>query len=136
MTVVDSAFMIQLAVIRHRIVQIDTSSNGAQSSERVQSTRNKNKTLNRVFSYDVTAAVLVFQNKETAAMLLYQAIPPGIKPCFYSKFVFCFSKPICPLVIYRERGWGFYGSAGLTFYPQNRKRGRPCLDHLDQLQQK
>ena len=26
------------------------------------------------FSYDVTAAILVFQNKETAAILVYQAI--------------------------------------------------------------
>ena len=36
----------------------------------------------RVFSYDVTVAILVFLNKETAAILLYQAIPPGIKIYF------------------------------------------------------
>ena len=44
------------------------------------------------FSYDVTAAILVFQNKETAAILMYQAIPPGIKLYFYATIVFCFSK--------------------------------------------
>ena len=35
----------------------------------------------RAFSYDsdVTAAILVFQNKETVAILVYQAVPPGIK---------------------------------------------------------
>ena len=33
---------------------------------------------NRAFSYDVTAAILVFQNKETAAILVNQAIPGGI----------------------------------------------------------
>ena len=48
----------------------------------------------RAFSYDVTAAILVFQNKETAAILLYQSIPPGIKLYFYAKIVFCFySRP-------------------------------------------
>ena len=46
----------------------------------------------------VAAAILVFQNKETAAILVYQAIPPGIKFYFYAKKVFCFSKPIWPLV--------------------------------------
>ena len=40
------------------------------------------------FSYDVKAAITVFQNKETAAMLMYQAISPGIKLYFYTKIVF------------------------------------------------
>ena len=56
----------------------------------------------RAFSYDVTAAILVFQNKETAAILLYQAIPPGIilygKLYISAKIAFCFSKPIWPLI--------------------------------------
>ena len=53
---------------------------------------------NRAFSYDVTAAILVFQNKETAAILVYQVIPLGIKLYFYAKIVICFSKPIWLLV--------------------------------------
>ena len=52
----------------------------------------------RAYSYDVTAAILVFQNKQTTAMLVYQAIPPGIKLDYNAKIVFCFSKPIWPLV--------------------------------------
>ena len=32
---------------------------------------------NRAFSHDVTAAMLVFQNKEMAAMMVYQTSPPG-----------------------------------------------------------
>ena len=32
---------------------------------------------NGAYSHDVTAAILVFQNKETAAILVYQPIPPG-----------------------------------------------------------
>ena len=40
----------------------------------------------------ITAAILVFQNKEMAAILGYQAIPLGIK------IVFCLGKPIWLLV--------------------------------------
>ena len=32
----------------------------------------------RAFSHDVTAAMLMFQNKEMAAMMVYQTNPPGI----------------------------------------------------------
>ena len=32
----------------------------------------------RAFSHDVTAAMLVFQNKGMAAMMVYQTNPPGI----------------------------------------------------------
>ena len=42
----------------------------------------------RAFSYDVTAAILVFQNKETAAILVYQAIPSEIRLYFYEKSSF------------------------------------------------
>ena len=35
------------------------------------------KIANRAFSYDVTAVILVFQNKEMAAILVYEATPPG-----------------------------------------------------------
>ena len=44
--------------------------------------------LNRAFSCDVTAAILVVQNKETAAMLVQQAIPPGINSIFMQKSSF------------------------------------------------
>ena len=33
---------------------------------------------NRAFSHDVTAAILVFHNNETAAMLVYQENPLGV----------------------------------------------------------
>ena len=36
----------------------------------------------RAFSHDVTAAMLVFQNQEMAAMVVYQANPPGIEIFF------------------------------------------------------
>ena len=34
--------------------------------------------LHRVFSGDVTSAILVFQNNETAAVLVYQENPVGV----------------------------------------------------------
>ena len=49
--------------------------------------------LNRMFSYDVTATViLVFENNETAAMLVYQDIPVGIELFSYVKTFFCSNK--------------------------------------------
>ena len=50
--------------------------------------------MNRVFSHDVTAAMLVSQNKEMAAMLVSQTKPLGIELYFYVNTFFCFSKPI------------------------------------------
>ena len=47
-----------------------------------------------VFSHDVTAAMLVSQNKEMAAMLVSQTKPLGIELYFYANTFFCFSKPI------------------------------------------
>ena len=44
----------------------------------------------RAFTYDVMAAIVVFQNKETVAILEYEAIFPGVKLYFYAKTVFCF----------------------------------------------
>ena len=38
------------------------------------------------------AAMLVFQNKETAAMLVFQINPLGIGLCFYANSFFCFIK--------------------------------------------
>ena len=48
--------------------------------------------LNRVFSHDVTAIILVFENNETAAMLVYQDIPVGIELFSYVKTFFCSNK--------------------------------------------
>ena len=46
----------------------------------------------RAFLHDVTAAMLVFQNKEMAAMLVLQTNPLGIELYFYVNSFFCFIK--------------------------------------------
>ena len=46
----------------------------------------------RVFSHDVTAAILVSQNNETAAMLVSQTNHLGIELFSYANAFFCFSK--------------------------------------------
>ena len=43
----------------------------------------------RVFSHDVTAAILVSQNNETAAMLVSQTNPVGVGLFSYAKTFFC-----------------------------------------------
>ena len=48
----------------------------------------------RVFSHDVTAAILVFQNNKTPAMLVFQTIPVGVEFFSYANAFFC-SKKIC-----------------------------------------
>ena len=52
----------------------------------------------RVFSHDVTAAMLVSKNKEMAAMLVSQTEPLEIELYFYVNTFFCVSKPIWPVV--------------------------------------
>ena len=44
----------------------------------------------RVFSRDVTAAMLVSLNKETAAMLVSPTKPPGIELYYHANLFFCF----------------------------------------------
>ena len=44
---------------------------------------------NRVFSHDVTVAVLVFQNNEMAAMLVFQTNPLGVELLSYGNTFFC-----------------------------------------------
>ena len=44
--------------------------------------------LNRAFLHDVTAAMLLFQNKEMAAMMVYQTNSPGIELYFYANTFF------------------------------------------------
>ena len=52
----------------------------------------------RAFSRDVTAAMLVFQNKGMAATMVYQANPLGFELYLYANTVLCFSNPIWLLV--------------------------------------
>ena len=54
--------------------------------------------LNRAFSHDVTVAMLVFQNKEMAAMMVYRTNPLGTELYFYANSFFCFSNSIWLLV--------------------------------------
>ena len=46
----------------------------------------------RVFSHDVTAAILVSQNNETAAMLVSQTSPLGGELFSYANAFFCSNK--------------------------------------------
>ena len=46
----------------------------------------------RVFSHDVTAAILVSQNNETAAMLVSQTSPVGVELFSYANAFFCSRK--------------------------------------------
>ena len=46
----------------------------------------------RVFSHDVTAAMLVSQNNETAAMLVLQTSPVGVELLSCANAFFCFNK--------------------------------------------
>ena len=45
-----------------------------------------------VFSHDVTVAILVSQNNETAAMLESQAVPVGIELFSHANAFFCSNK--------------------------------------------
>ena len=54
-------------------------------------------THNREFSHDVTAAMLLFQSNETAAMLVDQTSPVGVELFPYVNTSFCFSKFACVL---------------------------------------
>ena len=47
---------------------------------------------NRVFSHDVTAAILLSQNNETAAMLVSQTTPVAVELFSYTNAFFCFNK--------------------------------------------
>ena len=47
---------------------------------------------NRAFSHDVTAAILVFQNNETVAMLVYPENPLGVELFSHVNAFFCSNK--------------------------------------------
>ena len=46
----------------------------------------------KVFSHDVTTAILVFQNNKSAAMLVSQTNPVGVELFSYAHAFFCFNK--------------------------------------------
>ena len=50
------------------------------------------ESLYRLFSHDVTAAILVSQNNETAAMLVSQTSPLGVKLFSFANAFFCSNK--------------------------------------------
>ena len=100
---------------------------------------------NRAFSHDVTGAIFVFQNKDTAAMLVLQTSPVGIKLFSYVNAFFCSNKyakmlvarskgQFCIIKIYTwVRGWevwnkrnrrdsGMYNSFLLIFSFQSRSQ--------------
>ena len=52
----------------------------------------------RVFSRDVTVAMLVTLNKGMAAMLVSPINPPGIELYSYANVFFCFSWKTCSLI--------------------------------------
>ena len=61
----------------------------------IRNNRNQNgrcigKKVYRVFSRDVTAAMLVSLNKGTAAMLVSPTNPPGIELYYHANLFFCF----------------------------------------------
>ena len=51
------------------------------------------KTLKKIeFSHDVTSAMLVLQNNESAAMLVFQTDPVGVEFFSYVNLLFCANK--------------------------------------------
>ena len=46
----------------------------------------------RAFSHDITAVILVVQNNEAAAMLVYQDNPVGVEFFSYANAFFCSNK--------------------------------------------
>jgi len=45
-----------------------------------------------MFSHDVTAAILVYQNNETEVMLVSQTSPLGVELFSYANDFFCYNK--------------------------------------------
>ena len=69
-----------------------------QSQNLVTTIKTDRKAKYRAFSRDITAAILVFQNKETAAILVSRTSRFGVELYFYAKIAFCLSIPIWRLV--------------------------------------
>ena len=63
------------------------------NTERLRaSLRNVGDIINRAFSHDVTAAILLFQNNEMGAMLVSQTSPVGVELFSYLKNFLCSNK--------------------------------------------
>ena len=73
----------------------------------------------RAFSLDVTAAMLVFQNKGATAFLVYQSCPPWIERYFYPNIAFCFMKTFCclfeRLLSVKFNGFLIFGTSFFVF---------------------
>ena len=66
--------------------------NPGSAPESTTATATRKSKSNRVFSHDVTAAILVSQNNETAAMLVSQTNPLGDVLFYYANVYFCSNK--------------------------------------------
>ena len=64
---------------------------GSLSKDDGDGNENGKKT-SRVFSHDVTAAILVSHNNKTAAMLVSQTSPLGVEFLSYANAFFCSNK--------------------------------------------
>ena len=53
--------------------------------------------------FHMTATMLVYQNKETATILMYQTNFLGIELCFFANSFVCFIKPLWPLITWVKR---------------------------------
>ena len=63
------------------------------NTERLRtSLRNVGDIINRAFSHDVTAAILLFQNNEMAAMLVFKTSPVGVELFSYLQNFLCSNK--------------------------------------------
>ena len=62
---------------------------GTSRQSRSESKRAPKTTGYRVYSHDVTVAILVSQNNETAAMLVSQTNPLGVELFSYANAFFC-----------------------------------------------
>ena len=49
----------------------------------------ENLSVDRVFSHDVTAAILMCQDNETATIFVFQTNPVGVELFSYSNALFC-----------------------------------------------
>ena len=58
----------------------------------LENNKSRGKRINRAFSHDATATILVFQNNKTAAILVYQTNPVGVELFSYVNTFFCFNK--------------------------------------------
>ena len=83
----------------------------------------------RVFSHDVTAAILVSQNNETAAMLVSQTGPVGVELFSYANAFFCSNRFAYMLATWVKTLYNKCSRTRLIFYRVSPAR----LSHLASL---